>query len=68
MDKVNFNYSMKNIPLSSHKNYLIELIYSVAKFVANLDKRVDHFLNHNKNQHEKKNVMVSILQSTTKLP
>ena len=54
MDKVNFNYSMKNIPLSSHKNYLIELIHSVAKFVANLDKRVDHFLNHNKNQHEKK--------------
>ena len=54
MDKVNFNYSMKNIPLSSHKNYLIELIHSVARFVANLDKRVDHFLNHNKNQHEKK--------------
>ena len=45
MEQVNFNYSMKNIPISSEKDYLIELIYSVEKFVFNLDKRVNFFLN-----------------------
>ena len=38
MEQVNFNYSMKNIPISTEKDYLIELIYSVEKFVFNLDK------------------------------
>ena len=45
MEQVNFNYSMKNIPISSEKDYLIELIYSVEKFVFNLDKQVNFFLN-----------------------
>ena len=53
MEQVNFNYSMKNIPVSSKKDYLIELIHSVEKFVNNLDKRVYAFLNPIEKQHEK---------------
>ena len=53
MEQVKFNYSTKNIPISSHKEYLIELIHSVAKFVANLEKRTYYYLNPIEKTHEK---------------
>ena len=53
MEQVKFNYSTKNIPISSHKEYLIELIHSVAKFAANLEKRTYYYLNPIEKTHEK---------------
>ena len=38
--KVQFNYSMKNIPIPSRDEYVLQLIYSVEKFVKNLRWRV----------------------------
>ena len=45
MEKVNFNYSMKNVSLPSQKEYLLELIHSVEKFVRNLRWRAYFYLN-----------------------
>ena len=45
MDQVNFNLSLKNIPIPTKTEYLSELISSVGIFVANLRWRSFHFLN-----------------------
>ena len=45
MEQVNFNYSLKNIPIPSNKDYLLELINSVGIFVSNLRWRSFFFLN-----------------------
>ena len=45
MEQVNFNTSLKNIPIPSKQEYLSELIHSVGVFVANLRWRVFFFLN-----------------------
>ena len=44
MNQVNFEFSLKNIPIPSEKEYLIELISSVGTFVSNFRYRVYHFL------------------------
>ena len=43
--KHDFNYSMKNIPIPSKKEYLLQLIHSVEKFIRNLRWRALYFLN-----------------------
>jgi hypothetical protein len=43
--KVNFNFSLKNIPIPTKQEFLSELISSVGVFVANLKWRSFHFLN-----------------------
>ena len=43
--KFDLPYSQKNIPIPSHKEYLIQLIISVEKFVRNLRWRAYFFLN-----------------------
>jgi hypothetical protein len=53
MDKVNFNYSTKNIPIPSEKDFKIELIKSVEKFVKNLKWRSFHYLNPVPNRQHK---------------
>ena len=53
MNQVNFDFSLKNIPIPSQKEYLIELISSVGDFVSNFRYRVFHFLNPS-NENEKK--------------
>ena len=45
MDQVNFDCSLKSIPIPSAKEYLSELIHSTAKFAANLSWKVYCFLN-----------------------
>ena len=45
MDQVNFDCSLKSIPIPSAKEYLSELIHSTAKFAANLSWKVYWFLN-----------------------
>ena len=53
MDKVNFNCSLKNIPLPSKQEYLTKLINSVSIFISTLSWRAFHFLNpSNSNQKE----------------
>ena len=51
--KLNFNYSMKNIPIPPKDEYLLQLIYSVEKFVRNLRWRAFFFLNPDKRGREK---------------
>ena len=45
MDRINFNYSMKNISIPSIKAYQIEFIHSMEKFVFNARWRAFNFLN-----------------------
>ena len=53
MERVNFNYSLKNIPVPSQKDYLLELTNSVGIFISNIRWRSHFFLNpsdHNKKE------------------
>ena len=45
MEQVNFGYSLKNIPIPSNQEYLLELVSSVEIFISNLRWRSFHFLN-----------------------
>ena len=45
MEQVRFDYSMKNIPIPSEREFIIELISSVEKFIKNLKWRAFHYLN-----------------------
>ena len=47
MEKVNFNYSMKNIPIPPKQDYQIQFIKSVETFVKNIRWRSFFFLNPN---------------------
>ena len=38
--KVQFNYSMKNIPIPSKDEYVLQLIHSIEKFIKNLRWRI----------------------------
>ena len=50
MDQVNYNCSIKDIPLPSKKEYRIQLIHSTKKFFDNLCWRVWHYKNPNNNE------------------
>ena len=53
MEQVKFNHSLKDIPIPSQQEYLMELIDSVGTFISNLRWRAYHFLNpSNKNSKE----------------
>ena len=45
-----FDYSTKNIPIPTKKEYLIQLLYSVEKFIRNLKWRAHFFLNPSNRQ------------------
>ena len=51
--KLNLNYSMKNIPIPSRDEYLMQLIYSTEKFIRNLRWRAFFFLHPEKRGREK---------------
>ena len=53
--KLNFNYSKKNIAIPSREEFLLQLIYSVEKFVRNLRWRAYFFLHPEKRGQEKEN-------------
>ena len=44
-EQVNFQYSMKNIPVPPKKEYKLELIHSVREFVKKVNWRAHFFLN-----------------------
>ena len=54
MEQVKFDYSMKNIPIPSEREFIIELISSVEKFIKNLKWRVFHYLNPAQQSRNKK--------------
>ena len=54
MEKKNFGYSMKNIPLHSFKEYKLQLLDSMGKFVHNLRWRAFFFKNQDKSSKRKK--------------
>ena len=43
--KYEFNYSRKNIPIPSKKEYIMQLTHSTEKFIANLRWRSHFHLN-----------------------
>ena len=45
MEQVNFGHSLKNIPIPTKKEYLLELVSSVGTFISNLRWRSHFFLN-----------------------
>ena len=53
MDQVNFEFSTKNIPIPSEKDFIVELIKSVEKFVKNLKWRAFHYQNPRSNNQRK---------------
>ena len=44
-EQVNFQYSMKNIPIPPKKEYMLELIHSIREFVNRVKWRSHFFLN-----------------------
>ena len=53
MEQVQFDYSMKNIPIPPKQDYLIQLISSVEVFVKNIRWRAFHFLNPTQSNEQK---------------
>ena len=49
MEQVRFNHSLKDIPIPTKQDYLLELISSVSIFISNLRWRSFHFLNPSNN-------------------
>ena len=47
-----FDYSTKNIPIPTRKEYLIQLLHSVEKFIRNLKWRAHFFLNPSKRERK----------------
>ena len=54
VEKVNFGYSMKNIRLPSHREYLSQLIHSTETFVRNLRWRSYFLLNPSTSEKKEK--------------
>ena len=44
-EQVNFQYSMKNIPIPPKQEYMLELIHSVREFIIKIKWRSHFFLN-----------------------
>ena len=53
MEKINFQYSMKNVPIPSNKEFRLEFIQSVNIFMKNLKWRAWHYLNPIQNAQKK---------------
>ena len=49
MEKINFNYSMKNIPVPSNSNYKLKLIEKVELLIKRMRWRAHFFLNEKRN-------------------
>lgn len=54
MERVSFNYSTKNIPVASRKQYIRQLIDKTEQFLCRMRWKAYHFLNPNQ-QSEKEN-------------
>ena len=49
MERVSFNYSTKNIPVASKKEYIRQLIDKTEQFLCRMRWKAQHFLNLNLN-------------------
>ena len=49
MEKINLNYSQKNIPIPPKKSYQLELISKIESVIKRMRWRAHFFLNVNKN-------------------
>ena len=64
--KYDFNYSLKNIPLPSKKEYILALITAVEKFIKNLRWRAFFFLNPS-DRPEKETYGFKTMKATPKI-
>ena len=53
MEQVNFDYSMKNIPIPPKQEFRVQMISSVEKFMKNISWRSFHFLKPNESNQSK---------------
>ena len=53
MEQVKFDYSMKNIPIPSKEEFMIQMIHSVEYFVKNIRWRAFFFLNPSQSTQSK---------------
>ena len=52
-EKINYDYSMKNIPIPTNEEHQIELIHSVEKVIGNLRKHGENSLRPKKQSKQK---------------
>ena len=52
MERVSFNYSTKNIPVASKKEYIRQLIDKTEQFLCRMRWKAQHFLNLNLNPNQ----------------
>ena len=52
MERINFGYSLKNIPIPSKKQYLKALIDKTDKFIRRMRWKIYHFDRHNENESD----------------
>ena len=66
MEKVNFGYSVKNIPISFERTYLLQLIEKVEMVITRMRWKEIHFNNNSidNNKEEKDFKYVSINKGT----
>ena len=48
MEKLDFNYSMKNIPTSSKKGYKLKLVEKTEQFIKNIRWKASFYLEEEK--------------------
>ena len=53
MDPYRFDYSMKNVPIPSEKEFKLEFLHSVHTFSTRMQWRAFHFLNPNQTKNRK---------------
>ena len=54
MEKINYNYSLKNIPTASITSYQLKSIEKVESVIKRMPRRAHFFLNGNKTEEIKK--------------
>ena len=52
MEQKNFGISLKNIPIPSHKNYLLQFIDAVEKLIHRVRRKTFAYLNPDKMGHQ----------------
>ena len=55
MEKIYFNYSLKNIPVPSRTSYKLQLIDKIESVIKRMPWKAHFFLNNNEKTRKKRN-------------
>ena len=56
MEKINFNYSLKNIPVPSTKDYKLKLIDKIENVIKRMRWKAHFFVNGNTGKNNDQNI------------